>query len=79
MRTAFLPTAGGDGKHNLWIGINRGDDDYQWELELEPGQSARQIFTASGDVKKHKLRKQEQKVVVTIPELDGVVLRVSGR
>ena len=76
---SFLAYRRWDDKYTLWIGINRGEDDYQWELDLEPGQSVRQIFTASGEVKKHKLKKQKQGAMVSIPALDGVVLRVSGR
>jgi glycosidase len=64
------------GDETLYVGLNRGDAPFRWKIPLEAGQSLVQIFTASGDVNQVKVDNKDGESVVTVPAVDGVVLRV---
>ena len=68
-----------DNKETLLVGLNRGDDAYRWKIPLEQGQGVVQIFTASGDVGQFAIETTGNEAVVTVPPIDGVVLRVTTK
>jgi cyclomaltodextrinase len=67
------------GDETLYVGLNRGDAPFRWKISLDAGQSLEQIFTASGDVNQVKVDNKDGESVVTVPAVDGVVLRVSPK
>jgi cyclomaltodextrinase / maltogenic alpha-amylase / neopullulanase len=60
----------------LYIGLNRGDAPFRWKLPQDDGKSLAQVFTASGDVHQVKVDNKNGETVVTVPAVDGVVLKV---
>jgi glycosidase len=68
-----------DDKEILLVGLNRGDDAYRWKIPLEQGQGVTQIFTASGDIGQFAIETTGNEAVVTVPPIDGVVLRVTTK
>ncbi len=76
-KAGFLAFRRGNADETLFVGINRGDAEYRWELPLEDGAKVAQIFTASGDVNRFPIEQSARQAVVTVPSLDGVVLRLS--
>lgn len=76
---AFLAFRRTDGKETLLVGLNRGDAPYAWKVALAPGEAVSQIFTASGEVNRLQLTSGVESATVTVPALDGVVLRVSPK
>lgn len=74
---AFLAFRRSDGKDTLLIGLNRGDAPFAWKVPTDAGGAVAQIFTASGDVGRVTLQPGTNQTTVTIPAIDGVVLRVS--
>jgi cyclomaltodextrinase len=75
----FLGFQRSDNAETLLIGLNRGDDAYRWNISLDKNQTVEQIFTASGDVSQFTTDAQHNEATVTVPPLDGVVLRVSTK
>jgi glycosidase len=67
------------GEETLLVGLNRGDAPYRWKIALADGESASQIFTASGDVQRFAIEGRANEAVVTVPAIDGVVLRLSPK
>jgi glycosidase len=63
----------------ILVGINRGDAAYPWKISLPDGEIVAQIFTASGDFDAAKVENGDGAAVVTVPAIDGVVLRVSPK
>ncbi len=63
----------------VFVGFNRGDADYRWEIPLKPGESLAQVFTASGDVDDFTIEGKAGAAVVNIPACDAVVLELSRR
>lgn len=66
-----------DGKDALLVGLNRGDAPFAWKVPTGAGNAVVQIFTASGEVNRVTLVPGDGQTTVTIPALDGVVLRVT--
>ena len=64
-------------QETMLVGLNRGGAPFQWHVPLPAGETAAQVFTASGEVNQVKIEQSDGQVVVTVPALDGVVLRVS--
>jgi cyclomaltodextrinase len=75
----FLGFRRSDDKETLLIGLNRGDDAFRWKISLEDNQTVAQIFTASGEVGQVTIDAQDNEAVVTVPPIDGVILRVSTK
>jgi glycosidase len=75
----FLGFRRSDGNEIVLIGLNRGDDVYRWKVNLDDGQTLEQIFTASGDVAQFKSEANGNEASITVPPLDGVVLRVATK
>ncbi|MFO0791261.1 MAG: glycoside hydrolase family 13 protein [Pirellulales bacterium] len=73
----FLAYRRSDDKETLLVGLNRSDAPYAWKVPLAPGQTVAQIFTASGDVGRLQFTPSGDHTTVTVPALDGVVLRIS--
>jgi cyclomaltodextrinase / maltogenic alpha-amylase / neopullulanase len=64
------------GEETLFVGLNRGDAPFAWEIPLETGQKVAQLFTASGEVDRVSMEHRDDRAIVTVPACDGVVLRV---
>jgi hypothetical protein len=56
--------------------LNRGEKPYPWTVPLADGESASQVFTASGEVDNFTIEHKDGLLIVTVPAVDGVVLRV---
>jgi glycosidase len=78
-RAKFLGFRRSADGETLLIGINRGDAAYPWKVSLAEGESASQIFTASGDVEAASVDAGEGEAIVSVPAIDGVVLRLSPK
>jgi glycosidase len=63
------------GDETLYVGLNRGEAPFRWQIPLEDGETLTQVFTASGEVHQVKVDNRNGKTVVTVPAVDGVVLR----
>jgi glycosidase len=74
----FLAFRRTHGDETLLVGLNRGDATYQWKIPIDE-EIVSQIFTASGDVDQVHVDNRAGRVVVTVPAVDGVVLRVSPK
>lgn len=74
----FLALRRTDGKDALLIGLNRGDAPFAWKVPTNAGDAVAQIFTASGEVNRVTIEPGTNQTTVTVPALDGVVLRVSS-
>jgi glycosidase len=75
----FLSFRRSNDKETLLIGLNRGDDAFRWHVPLEHDQSVAQIFTASGNPGAITIDPHDNEAVVTLPPIDGVVLKVSAK
>ncbi len=73
----FLAFKRADEKDTVFVGFNRGDAAYLWNLPLGEGESVAQVFTASGDVENFPIKREAGTAVVTVPACDGVVLALS--
>ncbi|HVT30153.1 MAG TPA: alpha-amylase family glycosyl hydrolase, partial [Lacipirellulaceae bacterium] len=73
----FLGFRRRDATDTLLVGLNRGDAPYLWKIPLADGESLSQIFTASGEVNKFSVEQKGGEATVTVPAVDGVVLRVT--
>jgi len=62
----------------LLVGLNRGGAPYRWNVDLKPGQKVSRIFTGSGEDDQTKIDQNGTTAVVTVPAVDGVVLRVTS-
>jgi hypothetical protein len=58
------------------VGLNRGSAPYEWKIRLDDGEQVSQVFTASGELAKFKVEQKEGEAIVTVPAVDGIVLRV---
>jgi glycosidase len=74
----FLGFRRSDGKETLLVGLNRGDAPFAWKVLTNAGDAVAQIFTASGEVNRVTIEPGAGHAMVTVPALDGVVLRVSS-
>jgi glycosidase len=72
----FLGFRRGDEHERLFVGLNRGNAPYRWKIPTAAGETLAQIFTASGEVDKTSIELGDGQSVITVPALDGVVLRV---
>jgi cyclomaltodextrinase / maltogenic alpha-amylase / neopullulanase len=75
----FLGFRRGDAGEKLLVGLNRGDAPFRWTIPLADGESVSQVFTASGDVGQFSIELNEGAATVTVPGIDGVVLKVSTK
>jgi cyclomaltodextrinase len=73
----FLAFRRTDGPEDLLVGFNRGDAAFTWRVPTPPGAFLSQVFTASGEVEKVVLKPEGDATLVTVPPLEGVVLRVT--
>jgi len=76
--TEFLGFRRSEGHETLLIGLNRGDKPYHWKVPRAAGTSIAQIFTASGNVDQVSLEQADGQTIVTVPAVDGIVLRVQS-
>lgn len=74
----FLGFRRSDGKETLFVGLNRGDAPFVWKVPTIAGDAVAQVFTASGEVNRVTIEPGAGQAMVTVPALDGVVLRVSS-
>ena len=72
----FLGFQRSDGEETLLVGLNRGDAPYRWQIPLAAGETVEQVFTASGEVSRVAVEQGSEQATVTVPAIDGVVLRV---
>ncbi len=72
----FLGFRRSNDRETLLVGLNRGDAPYQWKIPMADGESVSQIFTASGEVDSLSIEPSDGHATVTVPGVDGVVLRV---
>jgi glycosidase len=75
----FLAFRRADDDGILLVGLNRGDAPFQWRVPLNRKQQVEQTFTASGAVDQFKIEAAPGEAVVTVPAIDGIVLRVSSK
>jgi hypothetical protein len=75
----FLAFRRTDAKEALLVGLNRGGKPFKWNVPLAEGEIASQVFTASGEVDKFATEMKDGATIVTVPAVDGVVLRVSSK
>jgi len=75
----FLGFRRTDGTETLLVGLNRGDAPYPWNIPLAEGESVSQVFTASGEIDQFPIVRNAEHAVVTVPAVDAVVLRLSGK
>ena len=71
---AFRRTAGAE---DLLVGFNRGEAAYTWKIPTPDGGRVSQVFTASGEADKVAITAGAGEAAVTLPPLEGVVLRVA--
>jgi len=76
-RAGFLAFRRAIDKDVLVVGLNRGDEPYEWTLPLPAGMVARQVFTASGEFQRVAIRKADGRAVVSLPGREGIVLRLA--
>jgi glycosidase len=74
----FLAFRRTQGDETMLVGLNRGEAPYQWKIPLT-GVAAEQVFVASGDVERVQVANEGGRALVTVPALDGVVLRASSQ
>jgi cyclomaltodextrinase / maltogenic alpha-amylase / neopullulanase len=72
----FLAFRRSDQSDAFFVGFNRGEADYQWEIPLAAGEELDQVFTASGNLSAFAIDRQSDKAIVTVPACDGVVLKL---
>ncbi len=75
----FLAFRRWHGEETLLVGLNRGDAPYRWKIPFDGELVVSQVFTASGDVDQVDVVNHADHAVVTIPPVDGVVLRVAPK
>jgi glycosidase len=73
----FLAFRRTDGPEELLVGFNRGDASHSWRVPTPKGTTLSQVFTASGEFDKVVLKLEGDTTLVTLPPLEGVVLRVT--
>ncbi|HEX4415086.1 MAG TPA: glycoside hydrolase family 13 protein [Lacipirellulaceae bacterium] len=74
----FLGFLRNDAHETLFVGLNRGHAPFRWKVPTAAGSSVAQIFTASGNVDQVTIESTDGQPTVTIPAVDGVVLRVQS-
>ena len=75
----FLAFRRSDATDALLVGLNRGGKPFKWNVPLANGEAVSQVFTASGEVAKVTTELKMGAAIVTVPAVDGVVLRVSSK
>jgi hypothetical protein len=75
----FLAFRRSDATDTLLVGLNRGGKPFKWNVPLAKGESSSQVFTASGEVDNFATEHKDGATIVTVPPVDGVVLRVSSK
>jgi glycosidase len=75
----FLAFRRSDATGTLLVGLNRGGKQYTWNVPLAKGENASQVFTASGEVNQFTTEQKDGATIVTVPAVDGIVLRVSPK
>jgi glycosidase len=75
-KARFLAFERSDGKDNVFVGLNRGAEGYDWQIPLADGESLEQIFTASGDTQEIAIERRKDSASVHVPACDGVVLKL---
>jgi glycosidase len=74
----FLGFRRTEAKETLFVGLNRGDAAFRWKIPLADGEQVAHIFTAAGEVDRVAINQGQRQSTVTVPALDGVVLRVQS-
>jgi cyclomaltodextrinase / maltogenic alpha-amylase / neopullulanase len=74
----FLGYRRSDAEETLLVGLNRGEASYRWEIPLEEGVAVAEVFTASGEASQFSIEHTPGGAIVTVPPVDGVVLRVAN-
>jgi hypothetical protein len=74
----FLGFRRADANETLLVGLNRGDSPFAWKVPLKKNETVSQIFTAAGLVDQVTVESTAGNAIVTIPAVDGVVLRVEA-
>jgi cyclomaltodextrinase / maltogenic alpha-amylase / neopullulanase len=75
----FLAFRRSEATDTLLVGLNRGGKSFKWNVPLAKGETASQVFTASGEVDNFTTEHKDGATIVTVPAVDGVVLRVSSK
>ena len=75
----FLAFRRATDEQQLFVGFNRGENSYRWEIPLSDKEMAMQIFTASGNADQVSVENGEGKATIVIPALDGVVIRIQSK
>lgn len=78
-KARFLAFKREDELDAAFVGFNRGEADYRWEIPLAAGESVAQVFTASGDVARFPIETRADAAVVVVPAYDAVVLELRRR
>jgi glycosidase len=78
-KAEFLGFRRRDATDTLLVGLNRGSAPFKWKIPLANGETASQVFTASGEVDKVTTEQQGGETLVIVPAVDGVVLRLDSR
>jgi hypothetical protein len=77
--TRFLAFRREAGEERLVIGLNRGEAPHRWEIPIEKGEMVSPLFAAWASSNELEVEHQVDRALVTVPALDGVVLRISQR
>jgi hypothetical protein len=75
----FLAFRRSDATDTLLVGINRGGKPFKWHVPAAKGDLVSQVFTASGEVDRFAMEQKNGETIVSVPSIDGVVLRVSSK
>jgi cyclomaltodextrinase / maltogenic alpha-amylase / neopullulanase len=75
----FLAYRRSDATDTLLVGLNRGGKSFKWNVPLAKGETTSQVFTASGEVDNFTTEHKDGTTIVTVPAVEGVVLRVSSK
>jgi glycosidase len=78
-KAEFLGFRRSDATDTLLVGLNRGSTPFKWKVPLANGEKVSQVFTASGEIDKFTAEQEGAESIVTVPAVDGVVLRVSSK
>lgn len=75
----FLAFRRSDASDTLLVGLNRGGKPFRWRVPAAKGDLVSQVFTASGEVDRFAMEQKDGETFVSVPAIDGVVLRVSSK
>jgi hypothetical protein len=72
----FIGFRRSDAAGTLLVGLNRGGKPFKWHVPVAKGEQVSQVFTASGEVDRFATEEKNGETIVSVPAIDGVVLRV---